>query len=74
MEEDDIKKTAFRARSSGLYKFTHMCVGLSNAGSGLCHLIDQYLGDLQFVTLLLYLNIFIFAQSIEVMLDLEPSR
>ena len=27
------KKTAFRASSMGLYKFTHMPFGLSNAGS-----------------------------------------
>ena len=33
MAEDDIKKTAFRAGSSGLYEFTHMPFGLSNAGS-----------------------------------------
>ena len=33
MAEDDIKKTAFRAGSSGLYEFTHMPFGLSNARS-----------------------------------------
>ena len=33
MEESDIKKTAFRAGSTGLYEFTHMPFGLSNAGS-----------------------------------------
>ena len=32
MEESDIKKTAFRASSMGLYKFTSMPFGLSNAG------------------------------------------
>ena len=70
MEEDDIKKTAFRAGSSGPYKFTCMPFGLSNAGSSFCHLIEQCLGDQQFVTLLLYLDdICIFAPSIEVMLD-----
>ena len=70
MEEDDIQKTAFRARSSGLYEFTHMPFGLSNAGSSFCHLMEQCLGDQQFVTLLLYLDdICIFAPSIEEMLD-----
>ena len=45
MEESDIKKTAFRAGSMGLYKFTHMLFGLPNAGSSFCHLMEQCLGD-----------------------------
>ena len=56
MAEDDIKKTAFRVGSSGLYEFTHMPFGLSNAGSSFCRLMEQCLGDQQFVTLLLYLD------------------
>ena len=56
MEESDIKKTAFRASSMGLYEFTHMPFGLLNAGSSFCHLMEQCLGDQQFVTLLLYLD------------------
>ena len=56
MAEDDIKKTTFRAGSSGLYKFTCMPFGLSNAGSSFCRLMEQFLGDQQFVTLLLYLD------------------
>ena len=55
MAEDDIKKTAFRAGSSGLYEFTHMSFGLSNAGSSFCRLMEKCLSDQQFVTLLLYL-------------------
>ena len=55
-EEDDIKKIAFRARSSGLYRFTHMTFGLLNASSSFCHLMEQCLGDQQFDTLLLYLD------------------
>ena len=70
MEDNNIKKTAFRARSSGLYEFTHMPFRLLNSGSSFCHLMQQCLGNQQFVTLLLYLdNICIFALSIEVMLD-----
>ena len=70
MEEDDIQKTALRAGSSGLYEFTHMPFGLSHAGSSFCHLMEQCLGDQQFVTLLLYLDdICIFTPSIEEMLD-----
>ena len=56
MAENDIKKTAFRAGSSSLYEFTHMPFGLSSAGSSFCRLLEQCLGDQQFVTLLLYLD------------------
>ena len=70
VEEEDIPKTAFRAGSSGLYKFTCMPFGLSNSGSSFCCLMEMCLGDQQFVTLLLYLdNICIFATSIDKMLD-----
>ena len=70
MEESNIKKTAFRASSMGLYEFTHMPFGLSNAGSSFCRLMEQCLGDQQFVTLLLYLDdICIFAPTIDEMLD-----
>ena len=70
MEEKDIKKTAFRAGSMGLYKFTHMSFGLSNAGSSFCHLMEQCLGDQQFVTSVLYLDdICSFAPTIDDMLD-----
>ena len=70
MEDGNIQKTVFRASSSGLYEFTHMPFGLSNAGSSFFHLMEQCLGDQQFVTLLLYLDdICIFASSIEEMLD-----
>ena len=70
MEENDIKKTAFRARSLGLYGFSSMPFGLSNSGSSFCHLMEQCLGDQQFITLLLYLDdICIFALNIDAMLD-----
>ena len=70
MDESDIKKTVFRTSSMGLYEFTRMPFGLSNAGSSFCRLMEQCLGDQQFVTLLLYLNdICIFAPTIDKMLD-----
>ena len=70
MEESNIKKTVFSASSTGLYEFTHMPFGLSNAGSSFCHLMEQCLGDQQFVTLLLYLDdICVFASTIDDMLD-----
>ena len=78
MEEDDIKKTALTAGSSGLYESTHLPFGQSNAGSSFCHLMGQCLEDQQFITLLFYLDdICIFISSIDVMLhhiDLEFSR
>ena len=70
MDEADIHKTAFCARSSGLYEFTHMPFGLSNAGASFCRLVEMYLGDQQYLTLLFYLdNICIFSSSIDEMLD-----
>ena len=70
MEEGDIKKTAFRAGSMGLYKFTCMLFGLSNAGSSFCHLMEQCLGDQQFVILLWYLDdICLCTPTIDEMLD-----
>ena len=70
MEESNIKKIAFRASSMGLYEFTHMLFGLSNACSSFCCLMEQCLGDQQFVTLLLDLDdICIFAPTIDDMLD-----
>ena len=70
MAEDGIKKTTFRADYSGLYEFTHMPFRLSNAGSSFCRLVEQCLGDQQFVTLLLYLDdICIFGPDVSTMLD-----
>ena len=70
MAEDDIKKTAFIAGSSGLHDFTCMPFGLSNAGSSFCRLMEQCLGDQQFITLLLYPgDICIFAPDVSTMLD-----
>ena len=70
MAEDDIKKNTFRAGSAGLYGFNHMPFGLSNTRSSFCRLLEQCLGDQQFVTLLLYLDdICIFAPDVSPMLD-----
>ena len=70
MNEADIHKTAFRAGSSGLYKFTCMPFRLSNAGASFCHLMEMCLGDQQYLTLLFYLDdICIFSSSIDKMLN-----
>ena len=47
MEEINIKKSQF----NGLYEFTHMAFWFQNADSHLCHLMEQCLGDQEFVTL-----------------------
>ena len=70
MEEADIPKTAFRAGSSGLFEFTRMPCGLTNARASFCRLMEMVIGDQQFVTLLFYLDdICIFANSADQMLD-----
>ena len=70
MEEEDMKKTAFRARSSGLYEFTCMLFGLTNAGASFSRLMEMCIGDQQYITLLFYLNdICVFAETADQMLD-----
>ena len=70
MDEADIHKTAFRAGSSGLYEFTHMPFGLSNAGASFCQLMQMCLDDQQYITLLFYLNdICVFSSMVDEMLD-----
>ena len=70
MDEADIHKTAFHAGSSGLYEFTCMPFGLSNAGASFCHLMEMCLGDQQYLTLLFYLDdICVFSSSINKMLN-----
>ena len=65
MEEEDMKKTAFRAGSSGLYEF-----GLTNAGASFCHLMEMCIGDQQYITLLFYLDdICVFVETAYQMLD-----
>ena len=70
MEEEDMKKTAFRAGLSGLYEFTRMPFGSNNAGASFCHLMEMCIGDQQHITLLFYLDdIFVFAETADQMLD-----
>ena len=52
MDEVDIMKTAFCVGLSGLYEFTCMPFGLSNAGASFCCLMEICLGNQQFITLL----------------------
>ena len=65
-----MKKTTFRAGSSGLYEFTRMPFGSTNAGASFCHLMEMCISDQQYITLLFYLNdICIFAETADQMLD-----
>ena len=66
MEEEDIEKTAFCTGSSVLYEFTRMPYGLTNTGASFCRLMEMFIGDQQYITLLFYLgDICIFAERIE---------
>ena len=70
MEEEDIEKTMFCTGSSGLYEFTSMTFGLTNAGASFCRIMEMCIGDQQYVTLLLYLDdICIFTETEDQMLD-----
>ena len=70
VKEADIKKTTFRAGSSGLHEFTQMPFRLFNSRSSVCCIMVMCFGGQQFVTLLLYLDdICVFATSIDEMLD-----
>ena len=70
MEEEDMKKTAFRAGSSGFYDFTRMPFRLTNAGASFCCLMEMCIGDQQYITLLFYLDdICVFAETADQMLD-----
>ena len=70
MEEEDMKKTAFRAGSSGLYEFMRMPFELTNASASFCHLMEMCIGDQQYITLLFYLDdICVFAETADQMLD-----
>ena len=65
-----IHKRAFHAGSSGLYEFTRMSFGLSNARANFCCLMEMCLGDQQYLMLLFSLDdICIFSSSIDETLD-----
>ena len=67
MEQGDIKIQHLELVYTSLLVYPSK---LSNAGSSFCCLMEQCLGDQQFVTLLLYLDdICIFAPTIDEMLD-----
>ena len=70
MDKVDIHKTVFRAGSSGLYEFTHMTFGLSNAGASFCCLMEMCLGAQQYITFLFYLDdICVLSSTVNEMLD-----
>ena len=60
IDKADIINTAFRAGSSGLNQFSLMPFCLSSSRCSFCHVIKTCLGNQQFITLLLYLCLFIF--------------
>ena len=70
MDEADTHKSTFCTGLSGLYEFTGMPFGLSNAGASFCHLMEMCLGDQQYITLLFYLDdICVFSSNVNEMLN-----
>jgi len=66
LAEEDIHKTAFRSGTGGLFEFTRMCFGLTGAPATFMRLMDKLFGDLNFRSLLVYLDdILVFGSSIE---------
>ena len=66
IHEDDIQKTAFRAGTGGLFEYLRMPFGLSNAPATFQRLMESVMGDLNFNTLLLYLDdILVFSKTYE---------
>ena len=66
MEESDIEKTAFRTGTGGLYEYTRMPFGLCNAPATFMRVMDKAFGDLNFQSLLIYLDdILVFGSTFE---------
>ncbi|KAK3741779.1 hypothetical protein QZH41_001547 [Actinostola sp. cb2023] len=66
MRESDIEKTAFRTGTGGLYEYTRMPFGLCNAPSTFMRLMDKAFGDLNFQSLLVYLDdLLVFGSTFE---------
>ncbi len=66
IEEEDIPKTAFRAGTGGLYEYLRMPFGLSNSPATFQRLMEAIMGDLNYNSILLYLDdILVFSSSFE---------
>ena len=64
--EEDIPKTAFRAGTGGLFEYVRMPFGLSNSPATFQRLMEVILGDLNYGSLLLYLDdILVFSSSFD---------
>ena len=62
----DIPKTAFRAGTGGLFEYVHMPFGLSNSPTAFQRLMEVIPSDLNYKSLLLYLDdILIFSSTFE---------
>lgn len=64
--EKDIEKTAFRVGTGGLYEFTRLPFGLTNAPATFMRLMDRVFGDQNFQSVLIYLDdILVFGRTFE---------
>lgn len=66
VREADIEKTAFRTGTGGLYEYVRMPFGLCGAPATFMRLMDKAFGDLNFQTLLVYIDdILVFGSTFE---------
>lgn len=66
VKESDVEKTAFRTGTGGLYEYTRMPFGLCNAPSTFMRLMDKAFGDVNFQSLLVYIDdILVFGSTFE---------
>ena len=69
IEDKDIEKTAFRVGTGGLFEFTRMPMGLCNSPATFMRLMDLGFRDLNFQSILIYLDdILLFGSSPEELL------
>ena len=66
VRESNVEKTSFRTGTGGLYEYTRMPFGLCNSPSTFMRLMDKAFGDVNFQSLLVYIDdILVFGSDFE---------